>query len=247
MRREEAKRHLLLYRPGGAEPLEPETSAALACLEQDPELREWFDEHCAFQQAVRAKFQEISAPPELRDRILADVKVVRPGPWWQRTEWLIAAAIVFLLGLGTLFLRPGVPDHFSDFRSRMVRKALREYQMDILTNDMTAVRAFMKNRGAPSDYQVPKELKPLALTGAGFLRWRNNPVAMVCFDRGNNQMLFLFVLDRAAVRDAPPAEPQITKVNKLATASWTDGDRTYLLAGPPDAPGLGQPASTTKP
>lgn len=62
--------------------------------------------------------------------------------------------------------------------------------------------------------------------------WRNNPVAMVCFDRGDNQMLFLFIMKRSAVKDPPPESPRLAKVNELITASWTHGEETYVLAGP---------------
>jgi hypothetical protein len=34
------------------------------------------------------------------------------------------------------------------------------------------------------------------------------------------------------VKDAPPTSPQVTKVNKLVTVSWSEGDRAYVLAGP---------------
>jgi hypothetical protein len=58
---------------------------------------------------------------------------------------------------------------------------------------------------------------------------------MVCFDRGDKQMVFLFVMKRAALKDPPPAKPLITRIDALTTVSWTTGDRTYLLAGPQDA------------
>ena len=58
---------------------------------------------------------------------------------------------------------------------------------------------------------------------------------MVCFDRGDRQMLFLFVLGRSALKDAPSTAAEMAKVNKLMTQSWTQGDKTYLLAGPPDS------------
>ena len=104
--------------------------------------------------------------------------------------------------------------------------------MDIVTNDMRAVRRFLEERGAPSEYELTEGLEKLTLTGAGLLEWRSNPVAMVCFDRGDNQMLFLFVMNKAAVKDSPPAAPQVEQVNKLLTVSWTRDDYTYVLAGP---------------
>ena len=134
-----------------------------------------------------------------------------------------------------LWLQPRTPDRFADFRLRMVNAALRQYRMDIVTNDMSQVRQFMAKRGAPADYTLAKGLERLQLTGGGFLKWRSNPVAMVCFDRGDKEMLYLFVMDGAATKDAPPARPLVTKVNKLTTASWSRDGKTYLLAGPDES------------
>lgn len=114
----------------------------------------------------------------------------------------------------------------------MVRGVLRGYSMDIVTKAMLEVRRFHATRGAPSDYKLTKGLEKLTLTGAGLLEWRSNPVAMVCFDRGDHEMLFLFVMNKAAVKDSPPAALQVEQVNKLLTVSWTRGDYTYVLAGP---------------
>jgi len=139
---------------------------------------------------------------------------------------------VLLLALAGSLLRPRIPNRFADYRSRVVRETLRGYSMDIVTNDMRAVRRFLEERGAPSEYELTEGLEKLTLTGAGLLEWRSNPVAMVCFDRGDNQMLFLFVMNKAAVKDSPPAAPQVEQVNKLLTVSWTRDDYTYVLAGP---------------
>jgi hypothetical protein len=108
--------------------------------------------------------------------------------------------------------------------------------MDIPTNDMATVRRYLAARGAPADYVVPPGLAPLQLTGGGFLRWRSQPVSMVCFNRGDNQMLFLFVMN-SSMKDPPPATPALSKVSTLATASWTGNGKTYILAGP-EQPGL---------
>ncbi len=107
--------------------------------------------------------------------------------------------------------------------------------MDIRTNNLDAVQRDLAARGAPTGYSIPKGLQQLALTGGGALRWHDNPVAMVCFDRGDNQMLFLFVMNRSAVKDPPPETPTTANVRGLATTSWSVGDKTYLLAGPQDA------------
>ena len=236
MNSHEAKQILLLYRPGTADADDPAIAEAIDLARHDPELQGWFDNHCAFQTALRAKFRQVPVPAQLKQTILAQRKVIPLQPWWQRPSVWAAAAAVMVLGvwLAANWNHPRTPDRFADFRARMIRTALREYRMDVVTNNMGQVRQFLAKRGAPADYVVPKGMAQLSLTGGGLLRWRSNPVSMVCFDRGDQQMLYLFVMNRNAVKDPPPPDPQVARVNKLITASWSTKDRTYVLAGPDD-------------
>ena len=234
---EHAKRVLMLYRPGTADAEDPEVVEAMSLARSNPELGAWFQQHCAFQTAMRNKFRQIQAPADLKARLAEAHKrvQVRPGRGRQRqrTAWMAAAAVVLLLALaGTLLIGLRTPNRFADYRSRMVRTVLREYRMDILTNDMPAVRRFLKSGGAPSDYELTPGIDKLKLTGAGLLRWRGNPVSMVCFDRGDTNMLFLFVMNKVATKDLPPAELKVVQVKKLLTLSWTRDDKAYVLAGP---------------
>jgi hypothetical protein len=174
-------------------------------------------------------------PPHLEASILTMKKIVRPIWWQQGRVWLAAAAVALLLGVSAILLQPRARDRFSDYRGRMVRSALRQYQMDIVTNDLAEVRRFMAQRGTPADYVVAKGLEKLSVTGGGCLDWRGHPVSMVCFDRGDKQMLFLFVIARTALNGAPSAATEPAKVNKLRTTSWSEDDKTYLLAGPEDS------------
>jgi len=237
---QQAKEILALYRPD-AGAADPQMAEALEQVQRDPELRRWFEQHRAFQAAMRAKFRQIPVPQHLRETILASNPIVRPV-WWQRRAWLAtAAALALLLALSALWLAPRSNNRFSEYRSRMVRDALRQYQMDVVTNDLREVRQFVAQRGAPADYAVTNGLETLSVTGGGCLNWRGHPVAMTCFDRGDSQMVFLFVIARSALKDAPPAARQLAKVNKLLTASWTEGNKTYLLAGPQDTALLRKP------
>ncbi len=240
MTRAEAQEILLLYRPDMDEAVDPQMAAALDLARRDPELGRWFDEHCAFQKAMREKFQQIEVPTDLKRRLLAQMnsedKIIRPAIWWRQPAWLAAAAAVILvIGIVAMWSRPSSSDGFANYESRMVSGALRQYQMDIRTNNLEAVRHTLEALGAPGGYSIPKGLQRLSLTGGGALRWQDNPVAMVCFDRGDKQMLFLFVMNRAAIKDPPSETPTTGVVRGLFTASWSEGDKVYLLAGPQEA------------
>jgi hypothetical protein len=239
MNSSEAREVLLLYRPGTADAAEPQMVEALEMARQDSELGDWFEQHRAFQKAMRAGFQQIEVPAHLKTSLLiqnpAHQRPIPPQPWWRSAVWLGVAAVVLLLGLAGVLLKPRAANRFANYQSRVVSEAQREYRMDLVTNDMRQIRQFMASRGAPADYDVAPGLEHLQLTGGGRLTWRSNPVAMVCFDRGDKQMLFLFVLKRSAVKDPPPATPQLARVNQMLTASWTRGDNTYVLAGPEEA------------
>jgi hypothetical protein len=62
---------------------------------------------------------------------------------------------------------------------------------------------------------------------------------MICFSskkvkNTGEPDLFLFVIDRSALTDAPansPETPLSGRISRLATVSWTSGRKTYLLAG----------------
>jgi hypothetical protein len=237
----EAKEILLLYRPGTADTADPQIAEALELARRDPELGRWFEQHSAFQKTMRAKFQQIEVPAHLKASLLirgaVAPKILPPQAWWRSPIWLTtaAAAVVLLLGVVGVWRKPRVPDRFANYQARMVSQALREYRMDLVTNDMRQIRQFMADRGAPDDYQVPQGLEHLQLTGGGLLTWRSHPVSMVCFDRGDKQMLFLFVMKRSAIKDPPLEAPQVSKVSQMLTVSWTRGDNTYVLAGPEEA------------
>jgi uncharacterized membrane protein YbaN (DUF454 family) len=236
----EAQKILLLYRPGTADADDPLVAEALAVASQDPGLREWLEGHKTFQEKVRQKMREVPVPGGLKERILANRKVISLH-WWQQPTWLAAAAMVIALGVATMFLmQEPRPDKLADYRGRMVRSALRNYKMDILTSDREQVRQYLRKKGGPADYQIPKALDKLPVTGGGLLNWRGKPVSMVCFDRGQKKMVFLFVIHKTALKDAPSQMPELAEVNRLPTASWTSGQNTYLLASEQEPQALEQ-------
>lgn len=228
----EAKTILLAWRPGHGDVRDPEVAAALELARREPALKEWLERHSDFQRTVAKCFQEIPVPADLRARILARPRIIAPVQWWRSPAWLsAAAAVVLLLGLTAWWVRPPVENSLSVFRGRMVGTVLRQYTMELATNDLAQIRAYLSSRRAPADFALPEKLGRLPLLGADVLSWRGERVSMVCLESPGKDTLFLFVVNGASVEGAIPAGTEFTQVSKLMTASWTLGGRTYVLAG----------------
>jgi hypothetical protein len=240
MTNDEAKQILLLYRPGTVDEQDPDVVRALNFAQTNPALQLWLQEHKAFQQTIRNKIREVTVPDHLRDAILERQKIIRPAIWWRNPMALAAAAaaVILLIGVGRFWIQSGPSNVFSNFQSRMVGAALREYRMDVETNNMEVVKQMLASKGSPVDYQLTSGLANLQIAGGGSLRWRSNPVSMVCFHNGTN-MLYLFVMNRSALKDPPPETAQTGEVRGLSTLSWTSGNYSYVLAGR-EEPGFAQ-------
>lgn len=226
----EARQILIACRPGTDDLRTPEAVEALEVVRRDPELVRWWQAQRAWHGEVRAALVGIPVPAGLPERILSRARIIEL-PWWRRpVVWQVAAAVVLLAALALFFLRPAREDTFDIFRSRMVGNVLRQYAMDVTTNDLPAIRAHMAARQAPSDFVLPAGLEKLPALGGGVLGWRDRRAAMVCLDSQTQGTLFLFVVDSNSVQ-RPPGQRAFSNVKGLETASWSAGGRTYVLAG----------------
>ena len=232
---QQIKETLALYRAGSEDEDDPEMITALREAARDPELHTWFSQQQAFNLRVREQLRHIQPPSDLKRRILANQAPAHKIVWWRRPEILaIAAMIVLLFCLAGYWvnLRDKEPYRLADLRLRMAKYALTRYGMDIATNDMGAIRTYLATKGGHGDYMLTPGLEKLPSVGCALLKWQNRPVSLVCFRLGQKDLMWLFVIDRTAVSDAPSTtEPQYEPVGKLMTAAWSRDGKTYLLAG----------------
>ena len=249
MTSQDAKKILMLYRPGTADRDDPAFAEALAMAQPqglgahdhpNPELAHWFAEHCADYAIIRRAFAKIEVPPGLHGQILGERKI-RPRAFSSRRVFVAAcafAAVVAVVGLLRFTSFPtGSADSFTAYRARMVRTALRLYGMDLETPDLKAVQTFLRGKAAPADYTLPPALQSAQTVGCAALTWQGKPVSMICFRTGRplpsgaKADLWLFVVNQDSVH--PPSSEamlQAVKVNKLTTRVWQQGDNVYLLA-----------------
>jgi hypothetical protein len=234
----QAKDVLLLYRPGTDDREDPEIAQALELVKRDPELATWFTHHCAFQQAAAGAFDRIHVPEGLRQQILSERKAHFNLGFKKPIAVLAGVLVVLLISAGVYHFssRTAQNNAFSNFRTRMAGKVLREYPaMDLVTNSLVAIQGFLAAKGY-GNYTLPAQLSQVSGTGCAIFPWHGKKVSMICMNSGKNGApktpdLFLFVVDRSAVKNPPPDNSsQKTPVGKLATASWSAGDKVYLLA-----------------
>jgi hypothetical protein len=234
MNKDKAREILLLYRPGMGDEEDPEIAAALELAKADLELGAWFREQIAFHAAVGASLRQVEPPVGLKDRILAGQSgrnIIRV--WWRNPAALAAAAVlVLLIGLTAFWFSPrGENNNFAAFRTRMARVALRDYnRMDLVSSDPKEIRKYLAGHSPNGDFVLPAGLKEVTPLGCAALRWHDRPVSMICFKRGANDLIWLFIVNRASVLDSPGAtSPEVQALGKFMTASWTIGEKTYVL------------------
>lgn len=243
MNRDEAKAILLLYRPGTADADDPQIAEALALAGRDTDLGRWLKEHCARQAKLRGTFRQITAPPGLKEQIISEQppreNVV---PLWRReitlTPALAMAAVLLITGVLAMVWfanQPGKNDTLAAFQDQMAGVALRNYGMDLTTNDPVQIRSFLAQNQAPADFFLPEALKQARLVGCAVEGWRDTRVSMICFRTDHaapnaSTDLWLFVVDRTSVKKSTVGpDPQFAKVNELITATWVQGDKLYFL------------------
>jgi hypothetical protein len=176
----------------------------------------------------------------LKEQIISEQAAQEKIISWRPNAILVAAAVVAALALVVLaplwFQHRGNEETFAIYRSRMADVALRGYTMDLATNNPARVRAYLAQNHAPADYVLPAPLEKTAVTGCAIEGWQGAKVSMICFRTGRplppgeQSDLWLFVIDRSTVKNAPPmGSRQFVRVNKLMTVTWTQGDTLYVL------------------
>lgn len=230
---QQAKDILAMYRPGSEDANDPRFAEALEQVKRDPELARWFERQSALDEAIRRKFGEITVPPGLKTRILAQHATTAPIAWWRTPAWLagLAAALVLLVvGLG-FWLRQQRATGVATYRSEMVRFVSAFYHPDVSAKSFDELRQAFAKLQWPSDYVVPRALESVRVEGGCALTWRGEKVSLLCLEASGEKDVWLFIAKRAALPDAPQTSaPQIAKVGKLTTATWSQADKIYLLA-----------------
>jgi len=235
MTHRQAKLLLQSYRPAGQDATDPLHAEALKLVRSDPELARWFEAEQAIDAAIGAKLREVPVPPELREEILALGIPPASGKreWrWTGIRLAAAAAVALLLTLAAIWLRASALPAFASFEKDVLRRAVAGPEHLALTSgDLPEIRQWLHARGIPGEIDLPAGLRGELPHGCRVLDWGQTKVALICFVPAGRPHVDLLVIDGARYRDfLPPKTPRFGQSGELATAVWSTGGKTYLLA-----------------
>ena len=233
MDRSAAQEVLRRYRPGTSDELDPDVKEALELAAHDSELGHWLERQLAMGDALRTAVRSAPVPPDLH-QLLLDAEFERRRERFRRqtfVRYAVAASVALFAAL--LVFQFVVPsrDDFGSYRDHMVKFARRSYRMDMLSADLGQIRTFLAKTHNNEDFSLPSALQRLPGIGCAVLRWHDRPVSLVCLESSDHKILYLFVTAKSRWHGEPDSPtPDLQTISTLATASWSQGDKTYFLA-----------------
>jgi len=232
----EAKFVLNAYRPGGQDAKDPRFAEALEQVRRDPVLERWFVDSIAFDTAMTEKLRAIEVPPDLRESILAGVKVSRPLRWSRPfIKWAIAAAVILTTVVGSVIWYSGRPVRLAGWQSAALdvisSLVKNESSFDAQSRNTADLLAWLRANHAPAAQKLPDNLGKLESVGCKTFSWNGIPVSVICFTRPDGGLVHLVSANVPTSSARPPkTAPELVRQGEWATATWHEGDTTYMLA-----------------
>jgi hypothetical protein len=232
----EAKFILNAYRPGGQDASDPRFAEALEQARRDPVLERWFSESIAFDTAMTEKLRATEVPPDLRENILAGVKVSRPLRWSKSfAKWAIAAALVLSAALGSLIWHNTRPTRLTGWQNEALNVissvASNVSSFDARSDNPNQLLAWLHSNHAPAAEKLPSNLEKLESLGCKRFSWSGVPASVICFMRPDGGLIHLVTANASSSVDRTlKPEAKFVQQGEWATATWREGDRVYMLA-----------------
>jgi hypothetical protein len=207
MNSDAAKEILSAYRSEDRDGADPIFREAFSQLENDAELKKWFEEQIDLDRSVRQKLAGIEPPADLQAKILARIRgeKVRRSVFALPPAWLAVAACLVLGGLALFYsTHRGGPDRFQEFKTDALAMVSAQGgpQLDLETPDLSETQAFLREHKAPYYEALPSRLKSMETAGCRAFVWKDYPASLTCFRLPDGKFLHLVVINKAAMDNA---------------------------------------------
>ena len=231
MNNQEAKFILSAYRPSGEDAAGTQFAEALEQVSRDPGLASWFADQRAFDQVNSEALCSIRVPADLRENILAGVKVSHRRFWPKRRVLLaIAAAIMLLATVTAVWTRQSrLASWQQDALASIRTLEAGQSKFDHEASDGRALQEWLVAQHSPSVGAMPAALEALPALGCKTISADGMPISITCFRLRGGATVHLVVRD-ALVSNAPSTQPRFTKANGWMIATWSDRGRACMLA-----------------
>ena len=234
----EAKFILNAYRSGGQDANDPRFAEALEQVRRDSILQRWFEGAVAFDAAITEKLCATPVPSDLRENILAGVKVSRAPTWKNRSrKWAIAAAVILSATLGVLIWRHNTqPAPVAGWQLQALDAILssiarNESHFDLISRNPADLVKWLRANYAPAAEKLPDRLDKLPSIGCKTFFWHGKPVSLICFALPDGRAIHLVMTNVSAESERPiEHETKLIQQGRWATATWCEGDKIYMLA-----------------
>jgi len=194
-------------------------------------LAHWFEQLQQTDAAIRRQLRETPVPFGLKQRILAEQKIVRPDFGWRKPAVIAAAAAVVVLSvLSAWIIQRSASNGLNAYRADMVRYVSASYSSTFIkATSFDELRQVLASRKWPTDFIIPDRLRSVTVIGGSAVEWKGHKVALACMKEGRHG-LWLFVIDKSALPDAPKTEtPQVKEVESSPTAAWSRDGKAYVF------------------
>lgn len=234
MNQSEVRSLLGLWRAGESAEKDSDLAEAQRQAETDPELMNWWAAEQELDAAIGAKLQSTHAPAELRDSLTL-ASEARQFQWrrspWNRPALALAAAVIALAVLFGSWRGPFQPSaSLADYRDEMVGFVKVEPSLELRTSEIDRVQSWLAKSSAPSVFVLPGKLSGMEPAGCRTLRYRGRDVALVCFKRGQGELLHLLLMNKGALPNLPDrSNPAFAAEGEWMTAAWQDNGEAYLI------------------
>jgi len=234
MTNEEAKVILQAYAPNGRSATDANFQAALNQARCNRELADWFANEQALDSRISDSLcRSLKPPTKLKSLLLAQRAILRPVAWWRkRSHQLALAGCVAVLSIFGLvwFSHPG-PVEFVKYREEMSESAAEGIErVSEAPRNLFQVRRWLAENELDASFMLPRGLNDGAISSCRVVNWRCKKVYIICYELENHQTAHLAVIDRSALKDAPPESPVFDQIGKVAMVSWSRSNHTYMIA-----------------
>jgi hypothetical protein len=231
MTSDEARLVLHASRLGEADPNDPRIAEALEQARRDPELRAWFNEQHALDEAISQKLQQARVPANLAERIVAGRKAsLEKARHRYGLPLALAASVALLLALGVLVSgrRQPPPTEFAAFRADMAAFLVTFPKLDLATDQWPEIKRWLALQPALADAEIPPGLQKYPGIGCREVQWQGKRLMLVCF-AAEGEIVHLFVVPLGDLPGAPAvSKPALVRVKGWNTANWTQGKTTFV-------------------